>query len=114
MNTAQAVIVFYIAIWVGMSAVAAIVGKRRALSWVAAVAWTFPAAWLTLIGVWILPDRSVFKPAASMAPSELWPVHLTLAVWVLPFAAVAVWLRSRNAIRNACTFVGSPSRRAQQ
>lgn len=106
MDTAQAVIVFYIAIWVGMSAVAAIVGKRRALSWVAAVAWTFPAAWLTLTGVWILPDRSVYEQTTSIAPAELWPVHLTLAVWVLPFAAVAVWLRSRNAIRNACTVCG--------
>ncbi|KQU45745.1 hypothetical protein ASG84_10485 [Rhodococcus sp. Leaf278] len=106
MDTAQTVIVFYIAIWVGVSAVAAMVGKRRALSWVSAVAWTLPAAWLTLIGAWILPDRSVFEPAASMAPSELWPVDLALAVWATPFAVVAAWLRSGRAIRNACTVCG--------
>ncbi len=83
MDTEQAVIVFYIAIWVGMSTVAAMVGKRGALSWVAAVAWTVPAAWLTLIGAWVLPDRSVYEPAASVAPYELWPVHLALAAWVM-------------------------------
>ncbi|MGU3294695.1 hypothetical protein [Williamsia sp. M5A3_1d] len=96
------VIVFYMAIWVGVSAVAVMVGKRGVLSWVAAVAWTVPAVWLTLIGVWILPERSVYEPAASIAPSELWPVHVALAVWVIPFAVVAVWLRRRKAIRNAC------------
>lgn len=106
MNTAQALIVFYIAIWVGVSAVAAIVGKRGALSWVAAVAWTVPAAWLTLVGAWILPDRSLYEPAASVAPSELWPVYLALTVWVMPFAVVAVWLRSGKAVRNACTVCG--------
>ncbi len=106
MDTVQAVVVFYIAIWVGVSAVAAMVGKRRVLSWVAAVAWTVPAAWLTLIGTWILPDRSLYEPAASVAPSELWPVHLALAVWVMPFAGVAVWLRSGRAVRNACTICG--------
>ena len=106
MNTAQALIVFYIAIWVGVSAVAAIVGKRGALSWVAAVAWTVPAAWLTLVGAWILPDRNLYEPAASVAPSELWPVYLALTVWVTPFAAVAVWLRSGKAVRNACTACG--------
>lgn len=105
-NTAQAVIVFYIAIWVGVSAVAAMVGKRGALSWVAAVAWTVPAAWLTLTGTWILPDRSLYEPAASVAPSELWPVYLALTVWVTPFAVVAVWLRSGRAVRNACTVCG--------
>ncbi|WP_229705388.1 hypothetical protein [Williamsia phyllosphaerae] len=99
-------IVFYIAIWVGVSALAVMVGKRGALSWVAAVAWTLPAAWLTLIGAWILPDRSVYEPAASIAPSELWPVHLALAVWVTPFAVVAVWLRSGGAVRNACIVCG--------
>ncbi len=106
MDTEQAVIVFYIAIWVGVSAVAAMVGKRGALSWVAAVAWTVPAAWLTLVGAWILPDRSVYEPAALVAPPELWPVHLALAVWVMPFAVVAVWLRSGRAVRNACTVCG--------
>lgn len=106
MGTVQAVIVFYIAIWVGVSAVAAMVGKRGALSWVAAVAWTIPAAWLTLTGTWILPDRSLYEPAASVAPSELWPAHLALAVWVTPFAIVAVWLRSWRAVRNACTVCG--------
>ncbi|GAA1463583.1 hypothetical protein [Williamsia maris] len=100
-------IVFYIAIWVGVSAVAAMVGKRGVLSWVAAVAWTVPAAWLTLIGAWILPDRSVYEPAALVAPSELWPVHLALAVWVMPFSFVAVWLRSGRAVRNACTVFGT-------
>ena len=103
MDTEQAVIVFYIAIWVGVSTVAVMVGKRGALSWVATVAWTIPAAWLTLIGAWLLPDRSLYEPAASVAPSELWPVHLGLAVWVMPFAIVAVWLRSGRAVRHACT-----------
>ena len=106
MDTEQAVIVFYIAIWVGVSAVAVMVGKRGALSWVAAVAWTVPASWLTLTATWILPDRSVYEPAAPVAPSELWPIHLTLAVWVMPFAVVAVRLRSRKAIRNACFACG--------
>ena len=85
METQQAVIVFYIAIWVGVAVIAAMVGKRGALSWVAALAWTVPAAWLTLIGAWILPDRSVYEPAASVEQSELWPIHLTLAVRVMPF-----------------------------
>lgn len=105
-DTVQAVIVCYIAVWVGASTVAVMVAKRRTVSWVAAVAWTVPAAWLTLIGTWILPDRSLYEPAASVAPSELWPVYLALTVWVTPFAVVAVWLRSGRAVRNACTVCG--------